>query len=256
MNVFKGIAVLAGISAMTASAPITAKADLDSQSAIGVNVDGQPINFTGTQPMEVHGSVLVPLRGVFEALGANVDYNSQTSTITASRGGRLIVLPLGSPTATINGQTAQLSQPAQVYNGTTLVPLRFVAEALGDYVDWSSATHVVTIQRDHSTPVASLPPPDRRNYHQQDGDQGQGALIVGTIQHVYETDNGRKIQVTVDGQNQIVELTRDATIVRGDRRANLASASISDLRPGDRVWLRENARGRATSVTALFGPDR
>ncbi len=231
-------------------------ADSYGQPGIGVSVDGQPINFTGTQPMEVHGSVLVPLRGVFEALGANVDYNSATSTITASRAGRLIVLPLGSSTAQINGQTANLSQPAQVYNGTTLVPLRFVAEALGDYVDWSSATHVVSIQRDQSTAVASLPQPSR-NYHQGEGPaQVEGTVVIGTVQRVFETDTSRKIEVTVDGQNQIVELTRDATIVRGERRDTVSSAAISDLRPGDRVWLRENTRGRATSVTALFGAGR
>src|ERR1700722_2565629 len=67
---FAGVLV-AGLITIGTSAAAQAQATPD----IGVTVDGNQISFPGTQPIELHGSVLVPLRGVFQALGARVDYD-------------------------------------------------------------------------------------------------------------------------------------------------------------------------------------
>jgi len=112
---------------------------------INVTVDGESINFMGQRPIEQAGSVLVPLRGVFERLGAQVAYDSGSRTILAVRGNTSVSLPLGSRNAVVNGQIRPLSQPAQVINGTTLVPLRFVSEALGANVEWNGGTETVVI---------------------------------------------------------------------------------------------------------------
>ena len=58
---------------------------------IGVQVNGNPVNFTGAPPVEVNGSVLVPLRGVFEAMGAGVNYDSTVHTITAKKGSEVVI---------------------------------------------------------------------------------------------------------------------------------------------------------------------
>jgi hypothetical protein len=112
---------------------------------INVTVDGEPVQFAGQPPIERLGSVLVPLRGVFERLGAQVAYDPGTRTILAARGNTSISLPLGSRNAVVNGQIQTLSQPAQVINGTTLVPLRFVSEALGAFVEWRGSSQTVVI---------------------------------------------------------------------------------------------------------------
>ncbi len=101
------------------------------QRPIGVVLNGQVINFGGAAPTQVGGRVLVPLRGVFESLGATVNYDAPTSTIFATRDDTRMQLRLGSSEASVNGQTRYLDVPAQARNGRTLVPLRFVSETLG-----------------------------------------------------------------------------------------------------------------------------
>jgi hypothetical protein len=115
------------------------------QEAISVNLNGQPISFGGVPPTQVGGRVLVPLRGVFEALGAQVDYDSASGTVFAARGETQVQLRIGSTQATVNGEARVLDVPAQTRLGRTLVPLRFVSEAMGAQVTWNPGTRLVSI---------------------------------------------------------------------------------------------------------------
>ncbi|NUQ00711.1 MAG: PQQ-binding-like beta-propeller repeat protein [Armatimonadetes bacterium] len=96
-------------------------------------------------PQMVRGSVLVPLRGIFEALQTEVKFEPATKVITANRAGTEIVLKLGSSQATVGGRPVTLSVPAQAIKGSTYVPLRFIAEALGAAVEWDAAGRNVKI---------------------------------------------------------------------------------------------------------------
>ncbi|WP_433922159.1 stalk domain-containing protein [Paenibacillus taichungensis] len=96
-------------------------------------------------PTNFKGSVLVPLRGIFESLGVDVKWNSSTQTVTAIREGRTIVLTIGSKIAYINGVAVTLSAKPQIINGVTMVPLRFVSEAFGGEVEWHGEAGSVTI---------------------------------------------------------------------------------------------------------------
>lgn len=89
--------------------------------------------------------ILVPLRGVFEHVGASLIWDAEARTVTSSGGGKTIVLPVGKPTATIDGKVTQLDQPAMIIDNATFVPLRFLSEALGAKVDWLAADRVVDI---------------------------------------------------------------------------------------------------------------
>jgi hypothetical protein len=210
---------------------------------ISVDVNGASVQFNGQQPIETNGSVLVPLRGVFEAMGANVDYNSADHTILANKGDRSVLLPLGSMTAQVNGVPTQLSQPAQVINGTTLVPLRFVAESLGSYVDWQSASSTVEIQTNTNTPaVASVSPPiaDTSSY------------LNGTVRSISTGTVPRTITVRVDGEDRVVPVTDRTLLLRGAKGTVGTQVALSEIMPGDRVTIRENDRGNATRVAAVF----
>ncbi|WP_395092047.1 stalk domain-containing protein [Armatimonas sp.] len=112
---------------------------------INVTVDGDVVQFMGQPPIEQGGMVLVPLRGVFEKLGAQVFYEGATKTIRAVKGATEVSLRLGSTEAKVNGQSRTLALPAQTQQGTTLVPLRFVSEALGAQVSWRGASKTVVI---------------------------------------------------------------------------------------------------------------
>jgi hypothetical protein len=112
---------------------------------INVTVDGDPVIFTGVGPRQVNGRVMVPLRGVMEKLGAFVGWEPRTQTVTANKSGVDLVLRLGDRNAVVNGRTVILDVPAEYYRGSTMVPLRFVGEALGADVKWNAATYTVNI---------------------------------------------------------------------------------------------------------------
>jgi hypothetical protein len=119
--------------------------DEDSKLAIKVTVNGKLVNFSGTTPMMAGSRILVPMRGVFEMLGAGVRWDGATRTVHASSGSTTIALALGKNEATVNGKTVTLDQPAMSVEGRTMVPLRFLSQALGAKVDWLAADRTVAI---------------------------------------------------------------------------------------------------------------
>ncbi|SHI74505.1 Endonuclease YncB, thermonuclease family [Geosporobacter subterraneus DSM 17957] len=110
-----------------------------------VTVDGKQLQFD-VPPAVVQGRTLVPLRAIFEALGATLDWDNPTKTVTGTKGSTTIVLTIGNKTATINGAKKDLDVPGTIINSRTLVPARFIAEALGAKVDWDAATKTVVIK--------------------------------------------------------------------------------------------------------------
>jgi hypothetical protein len=131
---------IAGMSALAALLSVGAVA-----SDIKVQVNGDPVIFQGTGPREVNGRVMVPLRGVLEKMGANVDWVQSSQTVVATKGNLDLELPIGSRTAKVNGKNVSLDVPAMTIGGSTMVPLRFVGEALGADVSWQNSTQTVQI---------------------------------------------------------------------------------------------------------------
>src|SRR5579862_3667999 len=112
------------------------------QQSVNVIVNGQTMNFT-EPPIVRAGRVFVPLRGIFQQLGASVVYaNGQ---INATGRGRTVSLTIGSTQAVVNGHPATLDVAPFVVGSRTLVPLRFVAQSLGAAVNWNDSTSTVTI---------------------------------------------------------------------------------------------------------------
>lgn len=99
----------------------------------------------------VNGSTLVPLRAIFEALGASVDWDSKIQTVTSKKGDITIELTIGKTTARRNGIDITLTTPGQIINGVTMVPLRFIGEAFGGMVNWDGVTRSVYITTESST---------------------------------------------------------------------------------------------------------
>jgi len=226
---------------------------------IAVTVDGSQVTFDRAQPIELHGSVLVPLRGVFESLGASVQYDPTAQIVTAVKGDRTVVVPIGSATATIDGQPQQLSQPAQIVSGSTMVPLRFVAEALGEYVEWSDQTHMVSITTiQPSLNVAAVPPPGLASSDQppslpryfRGADQN---ILVGVVRQVMNDSDPRQIIVRVDGEDREIAIMDDATILRGRVGRDGEQVALSDIEPGDRVVIHRDDRGSAVRIASSFG---
>jgi len=115
---------------------------LPAAAQVNVTVDGSNLDLQ-PPPIIQAGRVFVPLRGIFERLGASVVYDN--GTINATGNGRAISLQIGSTQATINGQPQTLDVAPFIVGASTFVPLRFVSEALGASVDWNETDHLVSI---------------------------------------------------------------------------------------------------------------
>ena len=89
------------------------------------------------KPIIENGRTLVPLRAIFEKIGATVEWNGDTQTVTAIKDDVSISLTIDNTTAYKNGQTITLDVPAKIINGRTLVPVRFVADCFGVDVQWN-----------------------------------------------------------------------------------------------------------------------
>ena len=114
---------------------------------IKVNVFGELVNFPDQQPVIVEARTLVPVRGVFEAMGFDVQWSEEMRTVFLRAEGYEIQIPVDRDTFTANGQTITPDVPQRIINGRTMLPLRAIAEAAGVYVDWVENTRTVMITR-------------------------------------------------------------------------------------------------------------
>ena len=114
------------------------------QAAPKVTLNGNQLSFDVSPTIE-NGRTLVPLRTIFEALGANIDWDDATNTVTANKADINVRLQIGAQTAYKNGGPVNLDVPAKIISDRTMVPLRFVSEALGADVNWDANTQTIAI---------------------------------------------------------------------------------------------------------------
>ncbi|MDP4133614.1 MAG: stalk domain-containing protein [Bacillota bacterium] len=112
--------------------------------AVNIIYDGTLLNFD-VAPVIENGRIMVPARTIFEQFGASVTYAPETGYINAVKGEKLIQLRVNIQEAYINGVYYFLEAPAIIDGGRTLVPLRFVSEALDCFVLWEQNTNTVNI---------------------------------------------------------------------------------------------------------------
>jgi hypothetical protein len=194
------------------------------QPAPQVYLNGSPLRLE-TAPIQQKGRTLVPMRDIFEALGATVSYNSLSQAIAAQKGTTIVRMALGTSNASVNNIPIKLDAPAQTYYGRTMVPLRFVSEALGADVSFNAGTRIVSIN------ASGVPA------------GGNGGTQVGGIR-----------QISIPAQ-AVVPVTLDqelssATAVRGQS----FTATVSSTRPGDSEFpAGTRVEGTVSGVTKRSG---
>jgi hypothetical protein len=99
------------------------------------------------------GQIYVPLRSMFEQMGADVSVSADGKTITAAKAGSSVAVTLGRAEVLINGESRPLDVPPMLYHGVVLVPVRVISEGLGAYVQWVPEKRVVVVR------YVTLPPP-------------------------------------------------------------------------------------------------
>jgi len=115
-----------------------------SAAAIDVKIDNKKLVMDVPAAI-INDRTMVPMRAIFEELGATVVWDDATKGITAKKDGKTIRLTLNRKTAYINGSANTLDTAPTALNGRTMVPARFVAEAMGCIVQWDARTQTVNI---------------------------------------------------------------------------------------------------------------
>lgn len=120
-------------------------------------IRGQKVQLA-SPPTVIDGSTLLPLRVIAqEALNANVLYDPVSRQVAVTKEGSKIRLVLGSKTAYVNGEPVKMAVAAQVIDGTTLLPVRFLSEQMGLTIQFDPVTKILTID----AAAAKLPDPNQ-----------------------------------------------------------------------------------------------
>src|SRR5262249_21594337 len=192
------------------------------------------------------GRVLVPLRGVFNRLGAIVTWDPGSQTVMAARGDTSIVLRIGDTQAHINGQPTLMDVPALLVGGRTMVPLRFISQALGSQVSWDAASSTVQI----ASQPSGLPPSQA---YPAPAPSAVASPISGTLLGVKADAPSGEIQVLVGAAVHTYKVTPATTISRINVANNAGgSEALSALRAGDLVQVTADPNGVAQSIHATF----
>jgi len=122
---------------------------------ITVELDGKTIEFD-VNPEIIDGRTMVPLRKIFEEIGALVKWDNDTQTVSARKNSKTITLSINSADLQIDKgktddegnpiiETVTLEVPAQIVSGRTLVPARAISESFGLNVNWDEDNQKVVI---------------------------------------------------------------------------------------------------------------
>ncbi|MFV0518137.1 MAG: copper amine oxidase N-terminal domain-containing protein, partial [Aminipila sp.] len=121
---------------------------------VSLRLDENTINFAekDVPPVIVKERTLIPARALFEGMGGKVTWNNDTQSVFVTYDNTEVVLTIGSKTALVNGVAKELEVPAMIidhdgdYYGSTMIPVRFTAEALGCKVGWEDPTRSVVVE--------------------------------------------------------------------------------------------------------------
>jgi len=206
MNLLKRSAALGLMLAFAAGVATTAPAMAQS---VTINVNGQTVNFD-QPPVERAGRVFVPLRGVFERLCASVVYaNGQ---INAQGNGRSVSLHIGSHTAMVNGQSVGMDVAPFLVGARTLVPLRFVAQALGATVNYDNGSRTVYINGSGGSQSSTPTTPSNASFNLRNMRPASSTSTVNPAIHANfsEPVNRDSIHVSIDGRDVTNEVYANA----------------------------------------------
>lgn len=110
-----------------------------------LKVEGNTINCE-VAPQIVSGRLMVPVRDIFESVGANVSWDAETKTIHGVKEATTIDMRIGDGAYYLNGELNYMSDGLPlIIDGRTLAPARMVAETFGYNVDWDAGTKTVNI---------------------------------------------------------------------------------------------------------------
>lgn len=219
---------------------------------ITVKLNGETLDFD-TDPIIINNRTMLPMRAIFEKLGAKVSWHEEVKTVTGYRrykdvSDMFIKLKIGDDTAYRNGKGFSLDSPPVIKNSRTLVPVRFIAESFGVEVDWDDENRTVLLDYD----VDKIKDPelvDDVSYISQKLDYGVNLMIPEYWDKSSDSnkfgyqDEGNNIQMFVDivefeesktldqfteeSKSSILDTFKDKVIFTGSDKVNVNNININ-----------------------------
>ncbi|HEY8347383.1 MAG TPA: stalk domain-containing protein [Symbiobacteriaceae bacterium] len=180
--------VLAALAGLPLLLSLLGPAPTAAMPPVRVSLDGRILSLSPA-PQIVDGRTLVPVRGVFEAMGATVTWNQANRSVEVTRGDRYVRIQIGSRLACLNPQcttAATLDVPARLIGNYTFAPVRFIAQAMGFRVDWDQQNRTVLIDTSR--------PPDYQFARLRIPTLTAGQVISDRVSLRVEGATGNKVQ--------------------------------------------------------------
>lgn len=121
--------------------------NVSAQENVSVYIEGEKVEFD-VQPQIISGRTMVPMRKIFEQLGATVEWEQTTQTITGKKEDTTIIMQIDNNELSVNDNVSTLDVAPIVVDGRTLVPVRAIAESFGIDVLWYGDIETVAIYSD------------------------------------------------------------------------------------------------------------
>ncbi|MCH5188693.1 MAG: carbohydrate-binding domain-containing protein [Oscillospiraceae bacterium] len=231
--------VICGLSAVAVA---TSAVLLTPGSALGQDIrvllNGQELTFA-TNPRIVNGTTLVPMRKIFEELGMSVSWNNLSQTAVAVKNGKSVVAQIGNATVAVNGQPVEAGAAPALEDGTTLVPLRVIGDALGIDVGWDGETGTVTLT-------------DEDKVKDESWKENLGTIDITsmTVDGVGLAVDGRVIEITGGGDYTVTGVNDNAMIhVNTEDRVKLRLSGVNLTNPTGPAIFFENSDKSYITIT-------
>lgn len=143
-NMKAALLLLLTIAVMLCAFPLQAMA-LSEEKEMYIYMDHKEVEFE-VEPVIVNGTTLVQFRPLFEAMGMDIEWDPDTRTVTGTKERYTLKLQIDNQIASVNGKDYELPVSPKIIKGSTMVPIRFVAESFGRSVYYKPGYGAAEIQ--------------------------------------------------------------------------------------------------------------
>ncbi len=169
---------------------------------IDLVINNSKVEGLDTNPTILNGYTFVPARGVFEILGAVVDWDQKTHEVFIAYKDSIIELEINKKTAHIDNETVSMDVPAKIINNRTMIPVRFIAESFGFKVNWDEKTRTVYILSDTEDNTDT-------NINNKDENNSKNTDDNKNIKNDNENTNNQNINDDQNNKDNNVQSTND-----------------------------------------------
>jgi len=204
--------------------------NISAEKTISVEVDASIVEFD-TSPINIDGRVLVPVRAIYEAMGATVLWDSQAKTVTSILGKDIVKMTIENTTITVNDEVQTIDVAPQIINDRTLIPVRAAAEAFSATVSWEAENnHVKIVSDDFSRRISSM----KQHDSSKSLDEGKSSNFSMSYFEEYDArinaNDGTDFEIVAEDSGYYSVLSVRSDLYRGVEQTltNEYAKSVSD----------------------------